>query len=158
MTSLGNIVYRRTPSKPKEDTFLLEKLDKLDELVAKSGKVIFEAKSRFPLLYFPNKVTICPNRVTVTYGRGIQAEERPMLIEQINTARVIHGQFFSSLDMETFGVSKPEPIQHLDSMDARNARRYILALIECRKNNIDLASYDIDELREKLNELGRVYK
>lgn len=40
--------------------------------------------------------------------------------------------------------------------EARRARRYILALVECKKNAIDLSHYDISELKEKLNRIGKV--
>lgn len=158
MYATGKIIYSKEPSDTEEESSFSQDINELDRLVARSNKVIFEAISKYPLLFQTNKITICPNRVTITYGRGYAAEERPMLIEQINTARVIHGRFLASIDMETFGVPKPEPVRGLTHMDARYARRYILALVECRKNNLDLEEYSVEELQEKLKELGKVYK
>ena len=54
------------------------------------------------------------------------------------------------------GRPKPAPIKYLKVSEARLARRYILALIECRKANIDLSNLNPDEVREQLKTIGTV--
>lgn len=130
--------------------------DGLTLLAERANKIIFEAKSVFPFELFPDKITICLNRVTVSYKKPFYFDERPLPIEFINTAHVTRGAFFASLSMETFGVEKPAPISHLRIDDAREARRYILALVECKKNNIDFSTYDLPEIKRKLQSIGRV--
>ncbi len=140
----------------KEDAVPRDSEDKLSMLAERANKIIFEAKSVFPFELFPDKITICLNRVTITYKRPYYLDERPLPIEFINVAHVTRGIFFASLSIETFGVEKPAPISHLKIDEAREARRYILALIECKKNNVDFGQYSLDEIRKKLQSIGRV--
>ncbi len=136
-----------------------EKVDKdneLDLLVEKSRKIIFETKSVFPFELFPDKITICPNRVTITRNSLFSKFEYPIQIENITGARIYRTVFFATLYIDTFGIAAPDPIRFLKIDDARIARRYLLALIECKKANIDLSKYEIDELREKLKKIGKV--
>jgi len=130
--------------------------DKLSLLAERANKIIFEAKSVFPFELYPDKITICLNRVTIAYKKPFYLDERPLPIEFINVAHVTRGMFFASLSIETFGVEKPAPISHLRIDEARQARRYILALIECKKNNVDFAEYSLEEIRKKLLSIGRV--
>ena len=131
---------------------------RLDLLADKAKKVIFETKTKFPYTLFPTKITICPNRITISYNSGFSSYEVPMMLESITGAEVTRGILFSSLNIETFGIKPPSPINYLNKKDARMARRYILALIECKKNNIELSDYSVITLRKKLKEIGKVYK
>lgn len=130
--------------------------NELDILVEKSRKIIFEAKSIFPFELFPDKITICPNRITITRNSIFSRFEYPIQIENLTGARIYRTIFFATLYIDTFGLAAPEPIRFLKVNDARLARRYILALIECKKANIDLSKYSTEELREKLKKIGKV--
>lgn len=132
------------------------KTDKLSVLADLSHEVLFEAKSVYPYELWPDKITICLNRITITYKKPFSVDERPIPIEYLNTAHVTKGLFFASLSIETFGVEKPNPIHHLKIDDARIARRYILGLIECKKNGINFADYEMGEIKQKLQEIGKV--
>lgn len=139
---------------------LLQKkeLSKLEELEQRAELIIFEVVSRSPLFSFKkgDVVTICPNRVTVTKNAAFASEEYPMAIENITGASVYKHWGNASLSIETFGVPKPDPIKNLNANDARLARRYILALIECKKANIDLSGLELEDLQEKLKKIGMV--
>lgn len=132
------------------------KIDKLSVLADLSHQVLFEAKSVYPYELWPDKITICLNRITITYKKPFSVDERPIPIEYLNTAHVTRGMFFASLSIETFGVEKPNPIHHLKIDEARTARRYILGLIECKKNGVNFGDYEIEEIKEKLQDLGKV--
>lgn len=132
------------------------KTDKLGVLADLSHEILFEAKSVYPYELFPDKITICLNRITITYKKLLSVDERPIPIEYLNTAHVTKGVFFASLSIETFGVEKPNPIHHLRIDDARTARRYILALVECKKNGINFGDYNIKEIKERLQDIGKV--
>ena len=139
-------------------SFTQKELDKLDELEKRSKTIIFETQSQRPLFTKNrDRLTICLNRVTITRGGRYTGEEFPMQIENITTARVYKHFMFSSLDIDTFGVIKPGQIDNLRTNEARLARRYILALIECKKSDIDLSFVDLFELREKLKSIGMVH-
>ena len=143
-----------TSDKKVEDS--VPKTDKLSILADLSHEILFEAKSVYPYELWPDKITICLNRITITYKKPFSVDERPIPIEYLNAAHVTQGMFFASLSIETFGVEKPNPIHHLKIDDATTARRYILALIECKKNGINFGDYGIKEIREKLLEIGQV--
>jgi hypothetical protein len=128
----------------------------LDNIAERSGYVIFEAKSKRFLDFTPNKITICPNRITIVYNNFFGKDEYPLPIENVIGARINRGFASSSLIIETFGYEKPEPFSHMSTRDARLARRYILALVECKKSDINLLDYGIEELRKKLSEIGTV--
>jgi hypothetical protein len=140
----------------KKDVDLAPKTDKLGVLADLAHQVLFEAKSVYPYELFPDKITICLNRITITYKKPFSVDERPIPIEYLNTAHVTRGMFFASLSIETFGVERPNPIHHLKVDDARMARRYILALVECKKNGINFGDYKIGEIKERLQEIGKV--
>lgn len=143
-----------TSDKKVEDS--VPKNDKLSVLADLSHEILFEAKSVYPYELWPDKITICLNRITITYKKPFSVDERPIPIEYLNTAHVTRGMFFASLSIETFGVEKPNPIHHLRINDARTARRYILALVECKKNGINFGDYGIKDIKEKLLEIGEV--
>lgn len=162
MPSLSGTVYIGSSASKKEDKVeggLLSKNEniKLNELEKRAQMVIFEAQSLRPLFSkYKDKITICLNRVTITKGSLFSGEEYPMSIENITGARVYRRMMFGTLEIDTFGVVKPDPITNMRINDARLARRYILALIECKKANIDLNSLDLSELRTKLKNIGMV--
>lgn len=142
-------------SSPKKET---QKND-LDILVEKSGKVIFRTSSVFPFDIFPNVITICPDKITVTHRELAMRSEYPLLLESVTGARIGQGLYFATLYIDTFGVKDPPPpINYMRKSQARLARRYILGLIECKKSNLDLNKYPVDELKEKLLKIGRVHE
>lgn len=129
----------------------------LDLMIEKASKVLFQTSSVYPFDFFPNIITICPNRITITHREFMIREECPLMIESVTGSRIGMGWFFATLYIDTFGVKEPPPpIYYLRKHDARLARRYILALIECKKSNLDLSKYSIEELKEKLLQIGRV--
>lgn len=142
----------RNSSKSGEDSFT----PNLDTLAARSSLIIFETKSTIPLSFTTTKLTICPNRVTITQRGMFSREEYPIPIESIIGARIYAGIIFASLYLETFGYTKPKPVRHLRVNNARLARRYILALIDCKKNNVEISTHKLSDLREKLKKIGRV--
>ena len=138
-------------------TLVSESFSKLDELERRANLIVYEASSVWPLFSRNHdKITICINRVAITKRSRFSSEEYPMAIENITTARVFQHFTSASLELDTFGVAKPDALTGLRVNDARLARRYILALIECRKANIDLFGLDIDDLRERLKKIGMV--
>ena len=163
MPSISGTVYvgaRSSRSLKKSKGDILQKkeeIEKLNELERRASMVLFEAQSQRPLLSkYRDKVTICLNRITITRGGKYSGEEYPMPIESITSARVFRRFWYATLEIDTFGVVKPEPIHDMRVEDARLARRYILALIECKKASIDLSGLELEEIRDKLKNIGMV--
>lgn len=131
--------------------------DELDNLAQRASWIIFECSSKYSfLIQSKDKLTICPNRVTITKRSLFTRDEYPMPIENITSARVYTHFNSASLIIETFGIPKPDPLKNLDVNEARLARRYVQGLVECKKNNIDLSHLSLDELRENLKSIGIV--
>lgn len=129
----------------------------LDDLEKKASTFIFEAQSKRPFLSRNrDRISIYLNRVTITKGDKYTGAEYPMSIENITGARIYKRFFYASLEIDTFGVVKPDFLDYLNPDEARLARRYILALIECKKTGIDLSGLPLDQLREKLKKIGMV--
>lgn len=129
----------------------------IDNLIKKANLIIFKTNSVFPILNsLKSKIAITLNRVTITYNGFLTRSEYPMPIENVTGARISQDFLFATLFIDTFGIEKPDPLRYLKITDARLARRYILALIECKKANIDLPLDDIRKLRETLKNIGMV--
>ena len=159
MAHKSGTVFVNLPDKAQEQgqTQQEENEEKFEELALRANLVIFEASSKNLLFSsYSNKITICPNRVTISKRGFFTRDEYPMPIENITNARVYTHFFSASLIIETFGIPKPEPIRNMKIDDARLVRRYILALIECKKANLDISDFGLDEIREKLKEIGMV--
>jgi hypothetical protein len=137
-------------SPPKNEPFTL------DSLVERARKVIFEAHSSFPKILYPDRIIVSLNRVTIIKQNLFLREEYPIMIDSVTGARVSRSLLHASLTIDTFGPKAPDPIRFLRISQARLARRYILALIECKKSNIDLSAFTQEELRRKLLEIGMV--
>ncbi len=131
---------------------------RLDSLAKEAETIIFEAKSTFPFDFTPNKITICTNRVTITAKKILSSEEYPLPIANITNARITESPLFATLIIETFGVQAPPPLRYLKKTKAHKARRYLLALIQCKKDSVDLSGYTLRELKEKLQKIGKVQK
>lgn len=130
--------------------------DDFQRLIERSGVVVFRARTIFPFTWLPNEITITLNRVVVVIRGLMFQDEYPMPFESITSARVVRTFGMAALHIDTFGVAKPPPLSYMNVNEARLARRYILALVECKKNGIDVGKYPIEELREKLKEMGTV--
>jgi hypothetical protein len=144
------------PTGPSRSSVSVFPPSKLQDLAREARSIIFETKTVFPFDLFPNTLTICPNRITITDHGFLYSDEYPLPIEVITGARLYKTLLFASLTIETFGYRKPPPLKYLRVDHARLARRYILALIECYRQNIDLSHYHPTELRLLLKEIGMV--
>ncbi|MBN1168444.1 hypothetical protein JXA63_00985 [Candidatus Woesebacteria bacterium] len=160
MTSKTGTVFISPPD--EDDLQEKEELEgsdggELDNLARKARWIIFECSSKSSFLSASkDRLTICPNRVTITKKSLFTMDEYPMPIENVTSARVYSHFRNASLIIETFGVPTPDPVKNLDVNDARLARRYIQALVQCKKNNIDLTHLSLEELKNKLKRIGMV--
>lgn len=125
-------------------------------LSQESDVVIYQTKGVFPFALFPRKVIVTPTRVTIIVPNLLTKDEYPVPIDFIAGARVYRSVFFASLMLETFRYDTPPPVNFLTYRGAVNARKYILALVDCWRNNVDITKYSPDELRQKLLSIGKV--
>ena len=129
----------------------------LDSLVKTVKYQLHEAKGVFPFDFFPDSVIVDLNKVTIINRFLFSKNAYPVLIEDIKTVNDFHGILFSSLTFEVSGFeTNPAPVKWLWQKDAQKVRRYILAIKEARKRNIDLEALKHSEIKEKLEEIGKV--
>ena len=157
MPSLRGRVFINSPRKKDEMSEESPDASKLNDLAKSANIIIFECDSRSGILIIgKTKLTISPNRVVISKRGIFTRDEYPMLIDNITNAMVYVQLGRASLTIETFGITKPDPIKNLKVSDARLARRYILGLIECKKSKVDLSGLDLEHLKEKLRDIGIV--
>jgi hypothetical protein len=156
MASKSGTVYIEQPRKTKGQSGTDLNEIKLDELAFRSEFVIYEVSSKSSLFNPKITLTICPNRVAITKRSFFSREEYPMLIDSITNSRIFTHFGRATIYIDTFGIEKPEPLSNMKIDEARLARRYILALIECKKSNINLSNMNLYELRQKLKSIGTV--
>ena len=158
----SHTIYNASKSAVKFGSNIVEPaglVSSLDKLVGTATGSLYEIRSKRPFDFWPDRVTIFINRVTLSYKSFWATDEFPILIESITGARVYRSGISASLSIDTFGFKdNPKPITGLKQREARLARRYILALVECKKAKIDLSEYDLEELRVKLLNIGKVRK
>ena len=146
------VVYEQSAS---ESESARENQEKLNSLLNKNQSIIFEAKAVFPFDLFPDKLSVDVTRVTVTHNYILSSNVFPIPIETVNAVEAHFGILFASLRIEIQGFNQnPEIINFLWNSDARRAKRFILALIQCRIKGIDLSNLDSEKLKVTLEKIG----
>jgi len=129
----------------------LEKLEKV------TRKEIFVANCVFPFDFFPDKIIIDLNTVTVIKRYLLSRYVFPLHIEDIKTVRDNWGPFFASLEIEASGFKKnPPKLKFLQHKDATRARMYINALMDLNRQGIDIEKLSKDEIIKKLEEISKL--
>ncbi len=139
----------------------MDDTQKLDKLINKSHKVLFEVNTVFPFDFFPDRIRIDENKVDLISHEFFYTKHLiSILNKNINTATISTGVFFATLNLEVKGFVtgyevKPYPIKYLWKKDAIRARRIILGLVSIEKDKIDLAKVDTTHLISKIEEIGK---
>lgn len=130
---------------------------KLDQLVDKSNMRLLTIHTVFPFDFFPDTIHIDENKVDIIHRQFfIEKQMFPILIQNINAVVLTTNLFFATLTIEVSGYEKnPDPIQMLWHKDAILARRIILGLVACFKEGIDISQLAKDEVRRKVEEIGK---
>ena len=134
-----------------------EEIKKLDNLSEGSDKIIYETSSFFPFQFFPDKLIIDVNKITLVRNAMLFNRTTPILIEDILTVRITNDFFFSSIYFEVRAFEQnPPPITFIKAKEAILAETYVLALIKSKNDNIDLSKIPLKILKSKLKEIGVV--
>jgi len=127
----------------------------LDRLAEKSGQNLYEIKSVFPFDLFPDSIVVDINKVTITKRYLFSQMVFPILIKNINGARVFRSILFSTIRIEISGYeTNPGAVKYLKNDEAIIMKNYILGLIAASREGIDLTRYNHNELKTKLLEVG----
>lgn len=151
------VVFVQDESNKKKT--VVEKLEetrqKLTE-IAERSKLIYTAKAIFPFQFFPDEIVIETDKVTVIHRTLWYKTVHPMPLDYLMSVTVTRGILFAAISFEITGFeTNPGDITHLWPGDAAKAKRYIMGLIEAKKENIDLSPVKPSEIRDQVEEIGR---
>jgi len=146
----------------KKTLFSRDKLknnkQQLRRVTKASNRILFRVKAVFPFDFFPNELIIDENSVNIVYKYFFFSREvSSMPFENINACRSSVGLLFGTIYIELEGYNRnPPPLRYLWRKDAYMARRMITGLITCQKQQIDLRKLDLNEVKEKIMNIGMV--
>jgi hypothetical protein len=132
--------------------------EKVEKLLDKTEKPLFQIKAVFPFQLFPDSVII--DRAKVTYALYLFFYSRryfPILIENIRTVWVTTNLFFGALTVEIKGLElrdQQKTVEHLWKADAIKAHRIITGLIAIHEEKIDITSLSNQEVLEMTEKIG----
>lgn len=135
---------------------VIKEVDKLDKLVDETNSVIYEISSVFPFQIFPDKLIIDENKVTIIRREFLFKRIYPILLSDILTVKVDRSILFSSLNFEVKRYhSTPRPLVYLKPKEANRARQYVIGLVQAKRARIDLSKLTADQIRDRLEEIGK---
>jgi len=128
----------------------------LDKMVEKSHWVLLSIKSVFPFDFFPDEITIDPTKINIViknfWGSG---SVHSIYIKDIADIKIESTPFFATLKIvDRAFVENKIQINFLRREDARRARRIIQGLVVANRDNLNLAGMEINNLAEKIEQLG----
>jgi hypothetical protein len=155
----GQTPFKKTPAKisppPTQAAASTEK--KINTLVKEAQEVIFRTKSVFPFDLFPDEIIVTRTKIDILYGVFFSSREVfPIMLESMHSVTVVNDLFFATVDFRVTGFNDyPTPVKFLPIKDAIKLKRIIMGLIMCKKQSIDVSQIPLNELRVKLEELGK---
>ena len=158
-----NVVFN--PGLPSEPNLLevssaptdtKQEREKLDGLLHRKDQNLLHATAIWPFDLFPNEVLIDSTKVSFIFKNFMFKETRAVLIKDISDVVVDATPFFATLTVVDKGlVENSLSIRFLNKEAALSARRIIQGLMAAKHEmNLDFAMLPLDELREKLEQLG----
>lgn len=145
------------PVRTKQKTIFSQDQQKLDQLVEESSRILYKISTVFPFDLFPDEVVIDENKVNIIIRNFFSSELiESVLIRDISQIYIQTTPFFASMRIATFKAnSKPYNFSFLKINEAIKARRIIEGLRVVTKEKIDLARFPLEELTQKVENIGK---
>lgn len=147
---------------PKKQTSTEEVVQQLQETkeklekIAQQSKIVFRARSAFPFQLFPDEVIVETDKITVVHRTLLFKKVHPVPLENMTSIAVTRGILFASVSFEITGFDEnPGNITHLWPETAAKIKRYVVGLIQARKQNVDLSLISADEIRDYVEDIGK---
>jgi hypothetical protein len=131
---------------------------KLNELIQKSRKPLFEMSTIFPFDLFPDKLSIELDRVNIYHRNFLETGEvRGIAMSNIGEVVIGLSPFLTTLRIieERIGPESTHTFKPVWKEDAVKARRIITGLIIANKEGIELTIFKPEELAKKAEDLGK---
>jgi len=147
---------REEPHKKEPDK---KKHKRLNELTEMTDNRLYKLSAIFPFDLFPNQIIIEQKQVIIIYKQFFYtAQDYHILISDILMPIIETSFFFATLKIE-LGMGgfqqNPPPVAHLNKNDAIKAKRIIVGLTICHKENIDLSGLSREQILKKIEEIGK---
>lgn len=129
---------------------------KLNDLLEKAGKILFEASAVWPFDFFPNKIIIDTHKMNIIfYEFFLSRRFHSISIKDISDIIVDTGPFFAVIKIVDAGFTENSiELRFFKKKDALKIRRLVQGLAIASKHEIDLSKVDTEALIEKIEELG----
>ena len=155
MAATGTVYINSDSNKEKHASPSKKELQKLDKLVDESNRIIYEVESAFPFQFFPDRLIIDENKITLIRKHLLFKRVYPIPYDNIATVRVNRTIFFASLEFEvTRFTDPPNTLTHLIPSKAAKAKRYITGIMQAKKEGVDLTKLTMEDLRIRLEKIG----
>lgn len=140
-----------------------QQVQKLDDLVSQSERILYTTSAVFPFDFFPNKLIVDELKINIVNWEFFWAEQvKSIMIKDIVTVTVETGPFFATLVLtdRTASTNSDTPtntntIKYLWKHEAARARRIIQGLKISAEQKVNVTAMKTTELVAKLEEIGR---
>lgn len=133
--------------------------NQLNNLAKMTNNRLYKLTSVFPFDLFPNQIFIEEKQIIIVYKQFFfTSQDYHILIQDILMPIVETSLFFATFKIEMGPggfMQNPPPVQFLRKRQALKAKRIIVGLLVCHKEEINLSSFNKKELLKKLEEIGR---
>lgn len=148
------VVVRQGKEEGVKDFVKKDTIDKtkIENLVKKSTRIIADASSVFPFELFPTKIIVEETKITIIFHFFFAISQTHTLdVKDITNIFVGRGPFFASLEIvsRTF-IQNNIQIKKMWKEDAMKIRNIIEGLRTFQREGINTASFEKDELVQKL--------
>ena len=129
----------------------------LEGIAVNSARTIYRLKTIFPFVLFRDEVIADEEKITVVIGLFFQSGfMRSIMLKDIANVSIDTSILFSSLTIiDRNFVQDPIHVRYLKKEEAFKMRRVVMGLIIADTNKVDLSNYNIQQMREYTEEIGR---
>jgi len=147
------------PLYKKTGTMLDSNTQKINKLVSMTENKLFQLSTVFPFKLFRDDIIIEQKQIIIVKRNFFYSSQQyPIAIKDILAPVVEAGFLFAKLKLELGPggfQQNPPSVSYLKKADARRARRIIMGLILCDKEDIDLTGMPREDILKKVDEIGR---
>jgi hypothetical protein len=148
-----------TPVPAESDGNVRINTQKLDNLVTMTEYRLFKLSSIFPFQLFQDDIIIEQKQVIIIKRNFFfSSQQYPFSIKDILAPIVETSLFFAKFQLKLGPGSyrqDPPSVSYLGKDEAQKARRIIMGLIVCDKENVDLNGMAYGDILKKVEEIGR---
>ncbi len=135
----------------------LTSIEKLNDLVEESKKVLIKIQTANPFDLFPDQMIVDPFMIHVIHRQFFASEQLTTVpVKNVADITIETGWFFSTIRLiNTYVHEEPIILKFVKREEALKLKRIIQGLRVCHEENIDLTTMDLKQAIDKVEELGK---